>query len=75
MEVRTLMDKMELAPSYLSKMDIRTAGFSWLPAMILELKGKREYYNIPVKGGTGIQKAYILRHFERAFLLLLLKTK
>lgn len=43
MEVRTLMDKMELAPSYLSKMDIRTAGFSWLPTMILEIKVKIEY--------------------------------
>lgn len=37
------MDKMELAPSYLTEMDIRTAGFSWLPAMILEIKVKMEY--------------------------------
>ena len=37
------MDKMELVPSYLSKMDIKTAGFSGLPAMILEIKGKMEF--------------------------------
>lgn len=43
MEVRTWMDKMELAPSYLSKMDIKTAGFSWLPAMILDINGKIEF--------------------------------